>query len=289
MVHIGIVLLSPHRFRPRTAATAPTKPTLPSLRIPNRYPMRRHNRIAYDLVRSFNAASLRRNWRLDIEGAQHLDARGPAILAFNHGHIVDGTVIIPLVRRRIRFLCDHRALMVPLLGQMLRLLDVIPVHVRRSDPVAALAALRTVQRGRLLGIFPEAKANGDGVIPTRPGVAWLADRLHVPVIPVAMWGLSAFDRPFDVYVRRVRPKITVRVGEPLRVSLPQGTSRAALQSAADAVMLTIAGRLPSRYCGAYAEGTDAWQHGHDALTAGWVTPATSARPQLRVVAAARSG
>jgi hypothetical protein len=32
--------------------------------------MRRHNHVANDLVRSFNAASLCRNWRLDIDGAE---------------------------------------------------------------------------------------------------------------------------------------------------------------------------------------------------------------------------
>ena len=241
--------------------------------------MRRHNRIAYDFVRSFNAASLRRNWRLDLDGGEHLDVRGPAILAFNHGHIVDGTVFIPLVRRRIRFLVDHRAMMVPILGQLLRLMDAIPVHVGRPDPAAVLAAVRTVQRGRLLGIFPEAKAKSEGMIPARPGVAWLAHRLGAPVIPVAMWGVAAFNRPVDVYLKRVRPKITVRVGEPLCVNLPGDRQREALRTAADAIMLTIAQRLPSRYRGVYAEGSEACQRGRRALDAGWVTPdATSTQP-----------
>lgn len=146
MIHIRIVLPLPRRLRPRIAAIVPTKPTLPSLRIPHRYAMRRHNRIAYDLIRGFNAASLRRNWRLDIEGAQHLDARGPAVLAFNHGHIVDGTVIIPFVPRRIRFLCDHRALMIPVLAQILHLLHVIPIHVRRPHPAAAACGRRRAIR-----------------------------------------------------------------------------------------------------------------------------------------------
>lgn len=183
--------------------------------------MRWHSRVVYDLSRSFNAWSLRNNWRLDIQGAEHLAISGPAILAVNHAHLVDGTVIMPLVRRRIRFLCDHRALWVPILGQLLRLIDVIPVHVHRPDPAAALAALRALRRGDLLGVFPEAEVSGGrGLITARPGVAVLADILRVPVVPVAMWGLSAFNRPFDVYVRRRRPPITVRVSAPLAVRLP---------------------------------------------------------------------
>lgn len=238
--------------------------------------MKRYKRVAYDFFRRLNAASLRRNWRLDLAGEEHLDVSGPAILAFNHGHIVDGTVITPLVRRRIRFLADHRALMAPVLGQALRLIDAIPVHVNRPDPAAALAAARALREGRMLGIFPEAKVRGDGMILARPGVAWLADRLKAPVIPVAMWGLSAFNRPFDVYLRRTRPTIGVRVGEPLRVRLPEDERRSSLRPAADGVMLTIAEMLPSRYRGAYAEGSEGWQSGRRALDAGWVAPRASA-------------
>lgn len=83
-----------------------------------------------------------------------------------------------------------------------------PIRLPRSP-------LRAVQRGQLLGVFPEAEARSEGLVRARPGVAWLANRLQVPVIPVAMWGVSAFNRPFDVYVRRRRPVITVRAGQPL--------------------------------------------------------------------------
>lgn len=243
--------------------------------------MRRHNRLAYDLVRAFNGWSLRNNWRLDIEGAEHLDIAGPAILAINHAHLVDGTVIMPLVRRRIRFLCDHRVLRVPALGQILRLMDVIPVRVHRPDPSAALAALWALRRGQLLGVFPEAAVSGpEGLIPARAGVAFLADALQVPVVPVAMWGVSAFDRPFDVYVRRRRPVIHVRVGPPLAIRLPAAEGRDGFQRAADAVMLAIAEFLPPRSRGVYAEGSDCWRRGRRALERGWVT-AVGGQPELR--------
>jgi 1-acyl-sn-glycerol-3-phosphate acyltransferase len=104
-------------------------------------------------------------------------------------------------------------------------------------------------------------------------VAWLADRLQVPVIPVAMWGVSAFNRPFDVYVRRHRPAITVRAGPPLRVQLPALERRKSLRAAADAVMLTIAGHLPTSMRGDYADGSEGWQSACLALKEGWVVPA----------------
>ena len=241
--------------------------------------MRRHNRVVYDLVRAFNAWSLRNNWRVDIEGAQHLEMRGPAILAFNHAHLVDGTVLMPLVRRRIRFLCDHRALWVPVLGQVLRLMDVIPVRVHRPDPSAALAAMRALRRGQLLGVFPEAAVSGrEGLIRARAGVAFLADALEVPVIPVAMWGVSAFDRPFEVYVRRRRPVIHVRVGPPLGIRLPAAEGRGGFQPAADAVMLAIAELLPPGSRGVYAEGSDHWRRGRLAVERGWVKAVAPAPP-----------
>ncbi len=50
---------------------------------------------------------------------------------------------------------------------------------------------------------------------------------------------------------------------------------------ADAVMLTIAERLPPRYRGVYAEGTETWRRGRRALDEG-LGSAAPATPSRRV-------
>ncbi len=205
----------------------------------------------YDFLKRVNAASLRRNWRVEGEGLERLQEFRRGILAFNHGHLVDGTVVMPLVRERILFLCDARAVDTPILGHVLRAMGVLRVDVTRPDPGAALAAARAASAGHLLGIFPEGRISGPrGLLPVRPGVAYFAARLELPVLPVAMWGLEAFNRPLDVYVRRIRPVINVRVGTPHVVSVP-ARDGGALRAAADGIMVLIADMLPPALRGAY--------------------------------------
>jgi 1-acyl-sn-glycerol-3-phosphate acyltransferase len=232
----------------------------------------------YRFFKRFNAASLNRNWRIDGEGLDRLESFDRGVIAINHGHIVDGTVLMPLVRRRILFLVDARALDAPVLGHALRAMGVLRVDTARADPAAALIAARAARRGQLLGVFPEGRvSDASGLRAARSGVALLAARLDLPVLPVAMWGLEAFDRPLDVYVRRTRPTIHVRVGQELLIEGPRRDS-AAVRAAADGVMLRIAEMLPEARRGVYSEGTRREARGHRAIEAGWVrdsTPPTS--------------
>lgn len=226
----------------------------------------------YDFVKQVNAASLQRNWRVEGDGLERLAGVRHGLIAANHGHLVDGTVIMPLVRERVLFLCDARAVDSPLLGHLLRAMGVLRVDVTRPDPRGALAALRAAASGHVLGIFPEGRVDGGrGLLPARPGVAHLAASLGQPVLPVALWGLEAFNRPLDVYVRRILPVIHVRVGVQHGVCVPRRDA-ATLRAAADAIMVLIARMLPPELHGVYRAGCERRERGERALQAAWVRP-----------------
>jgi hypothetical protein len=96
----------------------------------------------YDFLKRANAASLRRNWRIEGDGLERLAGFQGGILAFNHEHLVDGTVVMPLVRERILFLCDARAGDAPVLGydwrQTMRTLTCPPnssTYCERAGPI----------------------------------------------------------------------------------------------------------------------------------------------------------
>lgn len=229
----------------------------------------------YDWVKQLNAASLRRNWRVSGDGLERLAGFRRGVIAVNHGHLVDGTVIMPLVRERVLFLCDARAVDSPALGHLLRAMGVLRVDVTRCDPRGALAAVRAAASGHVLGIFPEGRVSGGrGLLPARRGVAYLAASLGLPVLPVALWGLEAFNRPLDVYVRRTRPVIHVRVGVEHHVCVPKREA-GTLRAAADAIMVLIARMLPPELQGVYSAGCERRERGERALEAGWVRPAGS--------------
>jgi 1-acyl-sn-glycerol-3-phosphate acyltransferase len=120
-----------------------------------------------------------------------------------------------------------------------------------------------------LGIAPEGTRSLTGaMIPAKTGVAYLADKAGVPIIPVAIWGT---EKAVAQLKRLRRPDIHVRFGKPLDLpKLERGDREAALQRNTDLIMCSIARMLPEKYRGVYA--------GHPCLEA-----LSAAHPQNREV------
>src|SRR5438876_11409354 len=71
----------------------------------------------------------------------------------------------------------------------LRIIEVIPVERTARDTSAMRSALRALQEGRVLGIFPEGRIEEKGeLLPFQPGVAQMAIKMKVPVYPVYLDG-----------------------------------------------------------------------------------------------------
>jgi 1-acyl-sn-glycerol-3-phosphate acyltransferase len=129
---------------------------------------------------------------------------------------------------------------VPLFGQMLVAAGMIAV-----DRHAGMAALRGLMRdadaavaqGRQIIIFPEGTRVAPGhSVPLQPGVAALAARTGLPVIPVAtdsgvFWGRRAF--------RKTPGTITVAIQPPIG----RGLARAELMRALEQAFRDGAARL----------------------------------------------
>ncbi len=87
-----------------------------------------------------------------------------------------------------------------------------------------------------------------------PGIAYIIEQTHVPVVPVALVGTT---EDFWQRARRgERPLLEIRIGKP--ITLPEITAKGtekheARQHNADLVMRYLAGLLPEEYRGVYAE------------------------------------
>jgi 1-acyl-sn-glycerol-3-phosphate acyltransferase len=83
-----------------------------------------------------------------------------------------------------------------------------------------------------------------GLIEGREGIAFVATRANVPILPAALWGVEKI-------LKRPRPRVNIRVGRPFR--LPEGRAKGEqLHDYTDRVMCAIAALLPEQYHGVYA-------------------------------------
>lgn len=76
-----------------------------------------------------------------------------------------------------------------LVGWIGRAMQSIPVDRNGRDIGPTREAIRRLERGDLIGIFPEGGINmGEGLREANPGIAFLALKAGVPVIPVYIHG-----------------------------------------------------------------------------------------------------
>jgi 1-acyl-sn-glycerol-3-phosphate acyltransferase len=203
---------------------------------------------------------LRLLFRPRIEGLENIPDEGPAIVAGNHLSFSDHFLMPAILRRRITFLAKAEYFTGPglkgrLIAGFFRSAGQIPVD--RSGGRAADAAVReglgVLDRGELLGIYPEGTRSHDGrLYKGRVGVAKMALRAGVPVIPCAMIGTYEI-QPTGRRLPRVRP-VTIRFGERLDFSRFEGMDddRYVLRSVTDEIIYAIMELSGQEYVDRYA-------------------------------------
>jgi len=152
-------------------------------------------------------------------GQENIPASGAALIASNHQSAFDTMVWLLLVPRAC-YVVKRELLRVPVFGPACKLTGMIMVD--RDAGGAAIRGLlreadRAVAERRQIIIFPEGTRVAPGArLPLQPGVAALASRTGLKLIPVATdsgycWGRRAF---------RKRPGVIhIAVGAPIPAGL----------------------------------------------------------------------
>jgi 1-acyl-sn-glycerol-3-phosphate acyltransferase len=191
--------------------------------------------------------------RLDVLGMEHIPATGPGILAANHLGRLDSALAFSLIDRTdISCLVADKYQNNLLLRPLVNALHGIWINREQADFRALRQALDYIKGGGMLGIAPEGTRSKTGALmPAKTGVAYLAARAGVLVVPAGIWGTeTAITQLFHLR----RPLIHVRFGQPFRLPpLERGDRNLGLQENTDEIMCQIAALLPPAYRGVYAE------------------------------------
>ncbi|MFD6028306.1 lysophospholipid acyltransferase family protein [Streptomyces griseoluteus] len=203
---------------------------------------------------------LRLVFRPRIEGLDHVPDSGAAIIAGNHLSFSDHFLMPAILRRRITFLAKAEYFTGPgLKGRLtaffFRSAGQIPVD--RSGKEAGQAAVReglkVLDRGELLGIYPEGTRSHDGrLYKGKVGVAVMALKAGAPVVPCAMIGTFEAQPP-GRRIPRLRP-ITIRFGKPMEFSRYAGMEdeKAVLRAVTDEIMYAVLELSGQEYVDRYA-------------------------------------
>jgi cytidylate kinase len=212
--------------------------------------------------------------KVRVEGAVDAIPRsGGVIIVANHASNADpvliGAFLNPRLGRPINWLGKREVFDWPVLSWLARHGGVHPVERGAADVEAFRSAIRILEAGHVLAVFPEGTRSPDGRLqPAKDGVAVLAQRSGATIVPI---GVGDSDRlwPKGRRIPRRIPSVTVNVGSAFRLDEALGAAggdagagpdgqpgaerRRAKGAATDLIMRRIAALLPPRQRGAFAD------------------------------------
>jgi 1-acyl-sn-glycerol-3-phosphate acyltransferase len=171
----------------------------------------------------------------------------------NHLGVLDAPLVFSLIKRRdATSLVAKKHQRNPFFRWVVNKAGGIWINRQQVDFQAIRASHEFVKNGGLLGIAPEGTRSSTGaLIEPKTGVAFLASKADVPIVPIAIIGTQNAGREI---LRLARPEIEVRFGQPFRLpNINRKDRESAMKRNTDEIMCHIAALLPPEYRGVYAD------------------------------------
>jgi 1-acyl-sn-glycerol-3-phosphate acyltransferase len=170
--------------------------------------------VLYRILKPLAVALMRLYFRLEVDGREHVPRAGPVLLVSNHLSVLDPPLIGGASPRELFFLAKEELFRVPVFGGFIRALNARPVKRDGPDSRALKTALRLLEEGRALLVFPEGTRSVEGRLGEgKPGAGMLAVMSEAPVLPVHISGTGRALPPGSAAPRPA--KVRVRFGPPL--------------------------------------------------------------------------
>jgi 1-acyl-sn-glycerol-3-phosphate acyltransferase len=181
----------------------------------------------YPAIDRLTRGPMMRAYKIRHLGVEKIPASGPVVLAPNHESILDPWFLGTVTPRPVHYVTKAELFRYPVLKQLLEGLGCIPVSRGGDLGRAVDAGLDVLDRGEVIGIFPQGTCLPHRERRFRRGAARLALAAGAPLVPVLLVGT---ERSIQPRTHRIGfPQVTIVVGEPLRVERQEPTRDAATE------------------------------------------------------------
>lgn len=167
----------------------------------------------YSIVRFLLHYFFKFVFRCKIIGAKNIPTHGGVIIASNHISLFDPPVIGTSFMRPLHFMAKEELFAAPMVRWFLNKLNAFPVRRGMADRTAIRHALTLLEKGEILGLFPEGTRSKTGELgKPEAGLAMIALKAGVPIIPTAIIGTNkVFKNGF------LLPRFIIKFGSPITV------------------------------------------------------------------------
>ncbi|MFR5683282.1 MAG: (d)CMP kinase [Clostridia bacterium] len=167
-------------------------------------------------------------FKLEVKG-EPIPEEGAYIICANHINYWDAVGLVVNTKRKVYFMAKEDLFHHRFLNWIAHVFDVIPIKRGTQDLEGMKRALKVLNNGELLGLFPEGTRKGiakSGKL--KNGAAFMALRTGVPVIPC---GIQGNFKPFT--------KVILNFGKPLDFGKVKTPEKEQLENASKQIMESI--------------------------------------------------
>lgn len=191
----------------------------------------------YKYFRMFFHALFSIVFRWQVTGAENIPPGG-VIIAANHISLWDPPVIGTALPRKVHFMAKEELFSNRIFSWIITKLGAFPVKRGTADRTAIRTALTILEKGSVLGIFPEGTRSKNGKLGNpEPGLALLALKAGVPIVPTAVIGTNkVFGHGCSL------PRFRVIFGSPIILSR-NDTVKESMEAMSSRIMIEIGNLL----------------------------------------------
>lgn len=138
---------------------------------------------------------------VEVHHAERLPKEGAYLLCSNHLNARDPFVIGPNLKPEIKIMAKKELFNIKIVGWFLRLNGGFPVDRNENDISAIKTSLKILKSGTPLFLFPEGTRNQTKTpLEAKPGVAMIAVRAKVPIVPLTLVSDYKFFKKMHIYI-----------------------------------------------------------------------------------------
>ncbi|MDT3360226.1 MAG: 1-acyl-sn-glycerol-3-phosphate acyltransferase [Spirochaetota bacterium] len=211
--------------------------------------MKLSERMINSLLRTF----FRLFFRIDRSELAKVPQAGPLLMMVNHTSNLEGPMLYAFLQPRpLHALAKQELWEQKFMAYLMDMWKSIPVDRQNMGRSTMDACFKVLEDRHILAIAPEGTRSKDGNLQEgKGGVAFIAHKKDVPMIPVAVMGFPSFSKNIK---RLRRTVITIKVGEVFEIVQKGGRIDAdTRQALADEIMMRLAIMMPNEMRGHYKD------------------------------------
>lgn len=183
--------------------------------------------LTYKILRPILGPIFKWYYHPTIIGKENIPKEGPILIVGNHKHLYDQCLAIISTKRPIHYMAK-KEYFDGKFAWFFKLVGCIPVDRSKKDPHATEEALKVLNNGWALGLFPEGTRNKtkEFLLPFKFGAVSMAKKTNATIVPFGITGDYKF-----------RSKnLTIRFGKPYKIKQDLETENKKLERIVGSLM-----------------------------------------------------